>query len=228
MNIRHYSTPTIWLSALVILASLGCSTPLTTREKGALVGTGLGAATGGIIGSSVGHTGAGAAIGGAVGLGAGALVGDQLQVQEQREQEQYEQMQQSKAELDRQQRELERLKRDDDYEYPSRERRGHPPYFLPSERRIIRDYFQYDYSGLPPGLAKRGGNLPPGLQKKVRRNGTLPPGLQKRLRPFPSALEEQLTRIPRSWERAILGASIILLDRRTGKILDLIEDVVHS
>jgi len=228
MNTRHYNTPTIWLSVLAILASLGCSAPLTTREKGALVGTGLGAAAGGIIGSAVGHTGAGAVIGGGLGLGAGALVGDQLQAQERREQEQYEQMQQSKAELDRQDRELERLKREDDYGYQSRKRRDHPPYFLPGERRIIRDYFRYDYSGLPPGLAKRGGNLPPGLQRQVRRNGTLPPGLQKRLRPFPSTLEEQLTRIPKSWSRAILGASIILLDRRTGKILDLIEDVVRS
>lgn len=35
--------------------------------------------------------------------------------------------------------------------------------------------------GLPPGLAKRGGNLPPGLQKHLMRHGQLPPGLQKRL-----------------------------------------------
>ena len=36
-------------------------------------------------------------------------------------------------------------------------------------------------SGLPPGLAKRGGNLPPGLEKK-RRAGNLPPGLEKKQR----------------------------------------------
>ncbi|MGH8246109.1 MAG: hypothetical protein ACREUU_06730 [Gammaproteobacteria bacterium] len=34
--------------------------------------------------------------------------------------------------------------------------------------------------GLPPGLAKRGGNLPPGLQRHIDRTGQLPPGLEKR------------------------------------------------
>ena len=33
---------------------------------------------------------------------------------------------------------------------------------------------------LPPGLAKRNGNLPPGLQKHLYRTGHLPPGLEKR------------------------------------------------
>lgn len=37
------------------------------------------------------------------------------------------------------------------------------------------------FQGLPPGLAKRGGQLPPGLQKHLLRTGQLPPGLQKRL-----------------------------------------------
>ncbi|HWH79019.1 MAG TPA: hypothetical protein VNT76_16665 [Candidatus Binatus sp.] len=47
---------------------------LSTREKGAGIGA--------LGGAAVGHPGAGAAIGGALGLGAGALVGDQLQGQE--------------------------------------------------------------------------------------------------------------------------------------------------
>ncbi len=34
--------------------------------------------------------------------------------------------------------------------------------------------------GLPPGLAKRGGNLPPGLERHVERSGQLPPGLEKK------------------------------------------------
>ncbi len=37
-----------------------------------------------------------------------------------------------------------------------------------------------DTDRLPPGLAKRGGNLPPGLQKHIERTGQLPPGLEKR------------------------------------------------
>ncbi|MEK7782342.1 MAG: glycine zipper domain-containing protein, partial [Candidatus Binatota bacterium] len=65
----------------LILGSLACSTPLTTREKGAGIGALGGAAAGGLIGSAIGRPGAGAAIGGALGLGAGALIGDQLQGQ---------------------------------------------------------------------------------------------------------------------------------------------------
>ena len=72
----------LMLLAVPLLAGLlGCSTSLTTREKGAGIGALGGAAAGGIIGSAVGHPGAGAAIGGALGLGSGALIGDQLQGQ---------------------------------------------------------------------------------------------------------------------------------------------------
>ena len=75
--------------ALIVFVTslLGCSAPLTTREKGAGIGALGGAAAGGIIGSTVGHAGAGAAIGGLLGLGAGALIGDQLQGQEMKQDE---------------------------------------------------------------------------------------------------------------------------------------------
>jgi outer membrane lipoprotein SlyB len=72
----------------------GCSGgPMTTREKGAGIGALGGAAAGGIIGATVGHPGAGAAIGGALGLGAGALIGDYMQGQEQTNQQQIQQNQ---------------------------------------------------------------------------------------------------------------------------------------
>ena len=68
---------------VITLIGTGCAGgSLTTREKGAGIGALGGAAVGGIIGSAVGHPGAGAAIGGGLGLGAGALIGDQLQGQE--------------------------------------------------------------------------------------------------------------------------------------------------
>ena len=54
-----------------------------------------------------------------------------------------------------------------------------PSYFLPDERRMIEEYYRRSKKGkskgLPPGLAKRGGNLPPGLQKHLQKNGQLPP-----------------------------------------------------
>ncbi len=39
----------------------------------------------------------------------------------------------------------------------------------------------YRHQGLPPGLAKRDGHLPPGLQKHYERTGHLPPGLEKKI-----------------------------------------------
>ena len=69
------------ISGALALASCAGG-PLTTREQAAGIGVLGGAAVGGIVGSTVGHPGAGAAIGGGLGLGAGALIGDQLQRRE--------------------------------------------------------------------------------------------------------------------------------------------------
>jgi hypothetical protein len=103
-----------------------------------------------------------------------------------------------------------------------------PAYFLPEERRIIENYYRSGgpSKGLPPGLAKRGGKLPPGLQKHLDKNGTLPPGLQKRLEPLPQDLDARLPRLPDYWERVILERDVILVDRRTNRILDIIENII--
>ena len=102
--------------------------------------------------------------------------------------------------------------------------------FSPEERRIIEEYYhrgkKSKQKGLPPGLAKRGGNLPPGLQKKLDRDGKLPPGLQKRLEPLPTDLDHRLPRLPDYWERVILERDIILIDRRSNRILDIIENII--
>jgi hypothetical protein len=45
---------------------------------------------------------------------------------------------------------------------------------------VYYPYLQGNTSNLPPGLAKRGGDLPPGLQKHLRETGQLPPGLEKK------------------------------------------------
>ncbi len=105
-----------------------------------------------------------------------------------------------------------------------------PERFSPEERRIIEDYYhkgkKSKKKGLPPGLAKRGGDLPPGLQKKLDRGGQLPPGLQKRLEPLPTDLDHRLPRLPEHWERVVVERDIVLIDRRTNRILDIIEDVI--
>ena len=102
-----------------------------------------------------------------------------------------------------------------------------PARFLPEERRIIYQYYHRSApaKGLPPGLAKKD-KLPPGLQKHLDKNGKLPPGLQKRLEPLPRDLEVRLPRLPEYWERVILQEHVVLIDRRTQRILDIIENVI--
>lgn len=99
--------------SLFLFGTLGCSTPLTTREKAAAIGTAAGAGVGAIIGGATGHPGAGAAIGGAVGLGTGAIVGDQLQKREQVAEEQRKEIERQKEELARNREILEELKKRD-------------------------------------------------------------------------------------------------------------------
>jgi hypothetical protein len=93
--------------------------------------------------------------------------------------------------------------------------------FVPQERKIIVEYFRGGPSGLPPGLAKRVGDLPPGLEKQVRRNGQLPPGLQKRVTPFPTELSVKLTMLPSGCERAIIGHLAIVWNSRTQVVIDV-------
>jgi phage tail tape-measure protein len=107
---------TLLVAALVLSSMLGCAGGnLTTREKGAGIGAVGGAAAGGLIGAAVGHPGAGAAVGGALGLGAGALVGDQLQGQEIKQSDQQRQINTNQAEIERQRREIEQYRRQGEY-----------------------------------------------------------------------------------------------------------------
>lgn len=95
---------------LVLLVAGGCSEPLSKREQGGLIGGGLGAGAGAIIGSTVGHAAVGALIGGPVGLIAGALIGDQLMGQDRKQTQQQQQIDSNQAELERLRRENDRLK----------------------------------------------------------------------------------------------------------------------
>lgn len=92
-----------------------------------------------------------------------------------------------------------------------------------ADSRIILDYYHPAGSGLPPGLAKRGGDLPPGLEKQLRRKGTLPPGLQKKLVPFPADLDARLGPVCGGCRRATLGTWALLIQDATNVILDIID-----
>ena len=90
-------------------------------------------------------------------------------------------------------------------------------------RRVVRDY--YASNALPPGLAKRQ-SLPPGLQKQLRERGTLPPGLQKQLTPVPPALGGRLPDVPAYYTRYFAGRDLLVVDRRTNRIVSIIPDVI--
>lgn len=86
-----------------------------------------------------------------------------------------------------------------------------------------RGYIHRYYRGkkpkrVPPGLAKKN-KLPPGLAKRDR----LPPGLQGRY--LPGDLERHLRRLPDNYVRLKVGHDIVLMDRNTRVIFDVIYGV---
>ncbi len=90
------------------------------------------------------------------------------------------------------------------------------------DREQIRHYYEGSgkhRKGLPPGLAKRNGHLPPGLAKRDK----LPPGL--RSEPLPHDLERRLSPIPSAYVRVRIGQDIVLMDRKTRVVLDVIYGV---
>jgi hypothetical protein len=99
--------------------------------------------------------------------------------------------------------------------------------FAAHDREVISSYYSQRTQGLPPGLAKRGGNLPPGLEKQLQRNGTLPPGLQKKLEPCPPELERRLPPLPADYRRVVIDAHIAVINRHTNVIVDIFKDVVR-
>lgn len=101
-------------SGSLLFAALlaGCAGgDLTTREKGAGIGALGGAAAGGLIGAAVGRPGVGAAVGGLLGLGTGALIGDQLQGQENKQKEQQKAIDQQRVELEKNRALIEELRK---------------------------------------------------------------------------------------------------------------------
>ncbi len=110
--------------------------------------------------------------------------------------------------------------------------------FKEVEKRAIEEFFGKKAADAVTGGKKgkknkgkgrgrgRGGGLPPGLQKQLEKNGTLPPGLAKR--ELPPGLQGKLGATPPGTERVIAGNDVVLLEKATGKILDVITDVLKG
>lgn len=77
--------------------------------------------------------------------------------------------------------------------------------------------------GPPPGLARKE-SLPPGLAMQLEKKGTLPPGLAKRQ--LPADLANMLPPTPKGRERVIVDNNVVLIEKATGKILDIMKDVI--
>ncbi len=112
LRTKEFCKATVATMMAAAILSTGCAGgSLSTREKGAGIGALGGAAAGGIIGSTVRHPAAGALIGGALGLGAGALIGDQLQGHENTSYQQQQQINRNQAEIERNRQEIQRIQR---------------------------------------------------------------------------------------------------------------------
>ena len=98
--------------------------------------------------------------------------------------------------------------------------------FTREEITLVRNYFESNRAGLPPGLAKRE-KLPPGLQKHLERNGTLPPGLQKKVQPMPPELERRMRLLPTGYRRVVIAGNVILMNEKTAVIYDIVRNVIR-
>lgn len=78
---RHFKIFALLVGVCVVLSSCGGANTwnnMSNTGKGAIVGTGGGAALGAIIGAIAGNAAVGTAIGGAVGAGTGAIIGHRM------------------------------------------------------------------------------------------------------------------------------------------------------
>lgn len=95
--------------------------------------------------------------------------------------------------------------------------------FNDRDRYLISDYYgqhgKTKHKRPPPGLAKRGGNLPPGLARRDQ----LPPGLQGR--GLPQELDSRLSHLPDGYVRLKIGTDIVLMNRDTRVVFDIIYGV---
>ncbi len=112
------------------------------------------------------------------------------------------------------------------------------PFFTDKEKDIIKDFFDILHGrtdepskdkkakkGLPPGLAKKK-ELPPGLAKQLEKKGTLPPGLAKRN--LPRDLESKLPGRKSIFERIIVDEDILLIEKGTEIILDILRGAARK
>lgn len=93
--------------------------------------------------------------------------------------------------------------------------------FMEADRMVLREYARGFRGDLPPGLAKRGANLPPGLEKQLVRKGRLPPGLEKQIAPFPAEIERRLVPLEPGYRRGFIARHAVIYHASTRAIFDV-------
>ncbi len=109
--------------------------------------------------------------------------------------------------------------------------------FSEVEKRILKDYLGQGSVKDTDRRAKnktkgkgkgkgRGKNkrMPPGLARQLEKNGTLPPGLARR--ELPAGLASRLPPRGSNQERVIVDNDVVLIEKGTGIILDILKDVI--
>jgi hypothetical protein len=82
--------------------------------------------------------------------------------------------------------------------------------FAPADVTVLRTHY-----------APRYRDLPPGLKKKVARGGQLPPGWQKKFEPFPVELERKLPALPAGCRRGVIDGHAVIYNSRNNVIIDV-------
>ncbi len=82
--------------------------------------------------------------------------------------------------------------------------------FSTADVKIIREHYATRYR-----------NLPPGLRKKLARGGQLPPGWQKKYEPFPTALEHRLPRLAPEYHRGVIDGHAVIYNSKTSVVIDV-------
>ena len=95
-----------------------------------------------------------------------------------------------------------------------------PIVFSPRDRSSIRNYYRGAPSNLPPGLAKRNGNLPPGLKAERHAASRIAEAAStaSTRRRTPQALDS-------GYSRGMIGQDVVIVEDRTQRIMDIIRDV---
>jgi hypothetical protein len=82
--------------------------------------------------------------------------------------------------------------------------------FSIGEQRVLREYYAPRYRALPPGL-----------RKKVARGGQLPPGWQKKLQPFPVEVERQIAPLAPDCGRGVIDGHAVIYSTRSHAVIDV-------